>query len=105
MKTTFTALLCTLALAATAPMAAERPQDRWNLADLYASAQAFSDDVARLESQFPPMAACKGHLGDSAKRMRECFDLQCAWRSSPSARRASTRSSSRSRAWRSTASR
>jgi oligoendopeptidase F len=76
MKTTFTALLFTLALAATTTMAAERPQDRWNLADLYASAQAFNDDVARLESQFPQMAACKGQLGESARRLRECFDLQ-----------------------------
>ena len=76
MKTTFTALLFTLTLAATAPMAAERPQDRWNLADLYASAQAFNEDVSRLESQLPRVAACKGRLGDSARRLRECFDLQ-----------------------------
>jgi len=76
MKTTFPALLFTLALAATAPLAAERPQDRWNLADLYPSTQAFDDDAARLESQFPQMAACKGQLGESARRLRECFDLQ-----------------------------
>jgi oligoendopeptidase F len=75
MKTTCTALLFTLAVA-TAPLAAERPQDRWNLADLYPSVQAFNDDAARLESQFPRMVACKGQLGESAKRLRECFDLQ-----------------------------
>lgn len=75
MKTTCTALLLSLALA-TASMAAERPQDRWNLADLYPSVQVFNDDAARLESQFPQMAACKGHLGESARRLRECFDLQ-----------------------------
>lgn len=75
MKTTFTALLFTLA-ATTAPMAAERPQDRWNLADLYPTLQAWNEDVARMESQLPQMAACKGQLGQSAKRLRECFEHQ-----------------------------
>jgi oligoendopeptidase F len=75
MKTTFTALLLTLAVA-TAPLAAERPQDRWNLADLYPTLQAWNEDAARMESQLPQVAACKGQLGQSAKRLRECFDLQ-----------------------------
>ena len=75
MKTTFIALLFTLAVT-TAPVAAERPQDRWNLGDLYPTLQAWNEDVARMEAQLPQIAACKGHLGDSAQRLRECLDLQ-----------------------------
>ena len=73
MKTFLFSLL--LALAVAAP-AAERPQDRWNLADLYPTVQAWNDDVAKVEAQLPQVAACKGHLGDSAKRFKECLDLQ-----------------------------
>ena len=60
----------------TASLAADRPQDRWNLADLYPSVEAWNADAQKVESQFADIAACKGHLGDSAKRMRECLDLQ-----------------------------
>lgn len=75
MKTTFIALLFTLGLA-TAPLAAERPQDRWNLDDLYPSVRAWNEDLARLEAQLPQVAACKGRLGDSARKLKECFDLR-----------------------------
>jgi oligoendopeptidase F len=73
MKTAFVVLSFTLALA-TAPLAAERPQDRWNLAALYPTLEAWHEDVSRLEAQLPRMTACKGRLGDSARRLRECLD-------------------------------
>ena len=75
MKTYIAALLCALATA-TASAQTERPQDRWNLADLYASAEAWDADAAKLETQLPQMAACKGQLGASARKMRECLDLR-----------------------------
>ena len=75
MKTTSLALLFSAALALPAA-AQERPQDRWNLADLYADVQAWNADLARAESQLPQLAACRGKLGESARRFRECLDLQ-----------------------------
>ncbi len=75
MKTTLLYPIVTLAFAASA-LAAERPEDRWNLTDLYPSAQAWTDDAAKLEAQLGQFAACRGHLGDSARRLRECFDMQ-----------------------------
>src|SRR5438105_5441468 len=78
MKTLVAAAMLSIApAAAPAPTAAqERPQDRWNLADLYVSTDASNADAARVESELPRLAACKGHLGDSAQRLKECFDLQ-----------------------------
>lgn len=75
MKTKLFSVLLALAVTSSA-LAAERPQDRWNLADLYPTAQAWNDDVAKVEVQLPQVAACKGHLGESARRFRECLDLQ-----------------------------
>jgi oligoendopeptidase F len=59
-----------------APAFAESPQDRWNLADLYPSAAAWSSDATKLEAQTRSFAACRGHLGDNVKRFRQCLDLQ-----------------------------
>ena len=64
---------------AAAPQAThpqERPQDRWNLADLYPTTDAWNADAAKVEADLPRLAACRGHLGESAQRLRECFDLQ-----------------------------
>lgn len=61
---------------ASAPALAETAADRWNLADIYASAAAWDADAARLEAQFADLAACKGHLGDGAARLRQCLDLR-----------------------------
>jgi oligoendopeptidase F len=55
---------------------AESAADRWNLADLYATPAAWDADAARLEAQLAELARCKGHLGDSAARLRECLDLR-----------------------------
>ena len=67
-----------LAVAAALPLpglAAETENDHWNLADLYASADAWKADSAKLESQLKDFEACKGKLGQSAKRFYECLDL------------------------------
>ena len=58
------------------PALAETAADRWNLAEVYPSLAAWNADAARLEAQLTEFAACKGHLGDSAARFRQCFDLQ-----------------------------
>ncbi|MCO5124410.1 MAG: oligoendopeptidase F [Rhizobacter sp.] len=55
---------------------AETPADRWNLADLYASQAAWDADAAKLESQLPLLAACKGELAKNAARLRACLDLR-----------------------------
>jgi oligoendopeptidase F len=62
--------------ASAAPGAAERPEDRWNLADLYPSVKAWAEDAARLEAQLKEFAACRGHLGESARRLKACLDAQ-----------------------------
>ncbi len=62
--------------ASAAPGAAERPEDRWNLADLYPSVKAWADDAARLEAQLKEFTACRGHLGDSARHLKACLDAQ-----------------------------
>jgi oligoendopeptidase F len=71
-----TLILATLLAAATCALAAERPQDRWNLADLYPTPDAWSDDARKVEAQLSELSACAGHLGDSARRLKDCFDLQ-----------------------------
>ena len=72
--------LVVIALAAVALGAVaapvERSRDRWNLADLYPSVEAWNQDAQRVEAQLADIAACRGHLGDSAKRLRECLDLR-----------------------------
>ena len=55
---------------------AETPADRWNLSDIYPSDVAWNADAAKLEAQMKDFAGCKGQLGDSAARFRQCLDLQ-----------------------------
>ena len=78
MKHFVTSIIAGLAisLSAAGQNPAEREQDRWKLTDLYASQAAFDEDMAKTEKQMAEFAACKGRLGDSARRMRECLDLQ-----------------------------
>jgi oligoendopeptidase F len=75
MKNVVFASLAALA-AAPAFTAEERPQDRWNLADLYADEAAWKADYARVEASLKEFAACRGKLGTSAKRLLTCLDLQ-----------------------------
>jgi oligoendopeptidase F len=62
------------ALWASGVDAAERPGDRWNLADLYPSVRAWAEDAARLEAQLKEFTACRGRLGESARRFKTCLD-------------------------------
>lgn len=55
--------------------AAERLEDRWNLADLYPGVAEWHADVARLNAQIEEFGACQGHLGDSVQRFKTCFHL------------------------------
>ena len=61
---------------ALSPARAESTADRWNLADLYASPAAWDADAKALTAQLGQFAPCKGHLGDSAARLRQCLDLR-----------------------------
>ncbi|CAN5339152.1 oligoendopeptidase F [soil metagenome] len=72
----FCATICGPALTAHAAESAETPSDRWKLDDLYTTPAAWDADAAKLEAQMPEFAKCKGHLGDSAARLRQCLDLQ-----------------------------
>lgn len=56
--------------------AAERAEDRWNLADLYPDDAAWSADAAKVDAALAAFAGCRGHLGDSATRLAQCLDLQ-----------------------------
>jgi oligoendopeptidase F len=55
--------------------AAERPEDRWNLSDLYPSVAAWNADAAILESKLKEFGDCRGHLGDAVQRFKSCLDL------------------------------
>ena len=55
---------------------AETTADRWNLAEIYPSVEAWNADAAKLESQLKDFAACKGRMGESAARLRQCLDQQ-----------------------------
>jgi len=71
------ALLGLLAIASTlASAATERPEDRWNLADLYPDTAAWNADAAKVADALGTFSGCRGHLGDSAQRLRQCLDLQ-----------------------------
>jgi len=66
-------MINTIALAlalATASAAADETQDRWNLADLYPTVKAWQDDAATMRSELKAIAACRGHLAESAQRLR-----------------------------------
>ena len=56
-------------------LAAETSEDRWNLADLYPSVEAWRADEAKLTLQLKEFDACRGHVGDSAQFLKRCLDL------------------------------
>jgi oligoendopeptidase F len=76
MKTRTPLIAAAVALLALPALGAEKPEDRWNLADLYATTQDWEKDATKLESQLWQFAACKGQLGESVKRFKSCLDLQ-----------------------------
>src|SRR4051812_27383950 len=64
-----------LAFAAGAAVAAdERPEDRWNLGDMYPSVAAWQQDATKLESELKAFAGCRGHLGESTAKLKRCLD-------------------------------
>src|SRR5690242_18026808 len=70
-----------VALAAAMTICASHAQavdarDTWNLADIYASTEAWNGDAAKLEKQMAEFAKCAGHLGDSGARFKQCMDLR-----------------------------
>jgi len=69
-------LLLLLIAAPISQALAQVDADRWNLSDLYPSAAAWNADAAKLEAQMKEFASCKGHLADSAARLRSCLELQ-----------------------------
>lgn len=50
--------------------------DTWNLAEIYASTDAWNADAGKLEKQMADLAKCAGHLGDSAAQFKQCMDLR-----------------------------
>ncbi len=75
MRHLIVAMLLLVALTAAAAVT-ETEADRWNLADLYASLDAWNADAGKLTAQMTEFAACKGHLGDSAARLKQCLKLR-----------------------------
>lgn len=76
-KSAVALLCCCLSFSA---VAAERPQDRWNLADLYPSLTAWNADAAVLEAELKQFDGCRDHLGDSAQGFKTCLDRSSALR-------------------------
>src|SRR5437764_1384207 len=67
-------LIALVLVLAAANAAAEEAQDRWNLADLYPSVKAWHEDAATLRTELKTIAACRGHLGESAARLKSCLE-------------------------------
>src|SRR5436190_315650 len=67
-------LLLAVFAASSALAATERPEDRWNLTDMYPTVAAWQQDASKLESGLKAFAACRGHLGDSTARLKSCLD-------------------------------
>jgi oligoendopeptidase F len=70
----FAASALCAALALPSHAAEERAQDRWNLADIYPDAKAWDADAARVEASLRDLEACRGQLGASAARFKQCID-------------------------------
>jgi oligoendopeptidase F len=54
---------------------AEPEQDKWNLADLYATRADWDADTIKMKAQLDALARCKGQLGRGVARFKACFDL------------------------------
>jgi oligoendopeptidase F len=72
-------LVC-LALACSLSAAAETDADRWNLADIYPSAEAWSEARLRVDAELASIDGCKGRMAADARALRECLDLIYALR-------------------------
>jgi len=69
-------ILAILAFVCFGTAAAETTADRWNLAEIYPSVEAWNADAAKIEAQMKEFAGCKGRMGESAARFRQCLDLE-----------------------------
>lgn len=69
-------VLLVLSCVCAAPALGDSTAERWNLANVYASIEAWNADAQRLEAQLKAFGGCKGRLGEGAARFRECLDLQ-----------------------------
>ncbi len=58
----------------TAPEPRDDPRYRWNLADIYPDRAAWEQALAGVDARIPDLEGCKGHLADSAARLKECLD-------------------------------
>ena len=70
------ALIALVAVAASAPGHAQTDADRWNLAEIYASAAAWNADAERVDAQLKDLAACKGRMGNGVGTFKRCLDLR-----------------------------
>ncbi len=66
------ALLLVPALAIAEP---ETEADRWNLNALYATPDKWMEDTQVLEDDLKQFDSCRGTLGKSAKRFKQCWDM------------------------------
>jgi oligoendopeptidase F len=66
------------AISGNALAAEDRPQDHWNLADIYKDEAAWNADYAKVQSDLKRFEGCRGRMGSSAARLRECLDLEYA---------------------------
>ncbi|HEX4522368.1 MAG TPA: oligoendopeptidase F [Casimicrobiaceae bacterium] len=72
----FRHLALSVVAAVLAPAYAETTADRWNLSEIYPSVSAWDADASKVDGQLKELAGCKGQLGQSAARFKQCLDLQ-----------------------------
>jgi oligoendopeptidase F len=72
----FSYLLLSIASCCLAPAYAETSADRWNLAEIYPSVSAWNVDADAADAQLKELAGCKGQMGESAARFKQCLDLE-----------------------------
>lgn len=69
-------VLIAFPLAAQATPREQIPEKyRWNLGDMYPNKDAFLSDQKSVQGKLPGLEKCQGHMGDSAKNLKDCLDL------------------------------
>jgi oligoendopeptidase F len=69
-------LLLSVVGAVLAPAYGETTADRWNLSEIYPSVAAWDADASKVDTQLKDLAGCKGHMGESAARFKQCLELR-----------------------------
>ena len=67
--------LLVLALLVAAPVAAQDEADRWNLADIFPTPDAWKEAKDRVAARFDSISSCQSDLTSTAARLEECLDL------------------------------